>query len=237
MTRYAYGRVSTSDQTTETQLRAFLKEGIEPENIFTENKSGVKRRPQLEKLLSWIEEGDEIYITKFDRLGRNLRDLQDITTKIESKGASLNVGGTIYDPNDPFSRVFFQIMGAFAEFERNLIAQRTSERLAAIRESGGKLGRPSAINTEQQELILRMLNDGYSKSDIAKATSISRSSIYRCLQKMSNEEEVSNDPQIQRLVNQAKIATRKQYEKKLAKYAAEAEAIRERSKTKQGEDR
>lgn len=229
MTKYGYGRVSTADQTTDTQREALIRAGVEPENVFTEKTSGVKRRPELEKLLLWLQPGDELIVTKLDRLGRNLRDLQDIAAQLEAKGVSLNIGGNVYDPKDPFSKVFFSIMAAFAEFERDLIAQRTTERLTSIRESGGTLGRPSLVKPELEAIILSMVARGFTKTEIAKATKLSRATVYRVLRNQETADEIKNDPLIQRQIHQDKIASRKRREKELAKFTAQAEALREQS--------
>ncbi len=227
MTKYGYGRVSTTDQTTETQRQALIRSGVEPENIFTEKTSGVKRRPELEKLLLWLQPGDELLVTKLDRLGRNLRDLQNIASQLEAKEVSLNIGGTVYNPKDPFSRVFFSIMAAFAEFERDLIAQRTTERLDSIKASGGKLGRPSIVSAELEAIIVSMVERGFSKAEIVQATSLSRTTIYRVLSNRETSEEVKNDPLIQRKVHQEKVTARKRREKELAKFTAQARALRD----------
>jgi len=227
MTKYGYGRVSTTDQTTETQRDALIRAGVEPENIFTEKTSGVKRRPALEQLLAWLQPGDELIVTKLDRLGRNLRDLQDIAAQLEAKGVSLVIGGTVYNPSDPFSKVFFSIMAAFAEFERDLIAQRTAERLSAIRESGGKLGRPSVLTPELEAIIVTMVARGFTKSEIAKATQLSRATVYRVLKDHATAEEVKHDPIIQRQIHHDKVAARKRREKDLVKFTAQATAIRQ----------
>lgn len=226
MTKYGYGRVSTIDQTTDTQREALIKAGVEPENIFTEKTSGVKRRPQLEKLLLWLQPGDELFVTKLDRLGRNLRDLHDIAAQLEAKEVSLNIGGQVYNAKDPFSKVFFTLMGAFAEFERDLIAQRTTERLNSIRESGGKLGRPSIVNTELEAVILSMVEKGFSKAEIVQATKLSRTTLYRVLERLNNSKEVQNDPLIQRTIHQDKVTARKRREKELAKFTAQVNALK-----------
>lgn len=164
--RFGYARVSTQDQSLETQIEQLKREGVDENHIFCEKRSGVKDRPQLKKLLGLLQEGDELHITKLDRLGRSLRERQAFADELQERGVSLCFNGATYNPKDPFSKLVFDLLSVFADFERNLIALRTSERLAAMKEQGIRVGRKRSTTPEQEELIVRLHVSGYSNAEL-----------------------------------------------------------------------
>ena len=132
--KIGYARVSTQDQNLSLQISSLQKFGRE--KIFSEKKSGVKRRPELEGSMSIVREGDVVVIWKIDRLARSLSELISLTEQFKSKGVDLvSIDGQV-DTTSAMGRMFFQITGAFAEFERNLIIERTKAGIVEAKKRG-----------------------------------------------------------------------------------------------------
>lgn len=140
---FGYARVSTSDQNLALQITALEKYGCD--FIFSEKKSGVKERPELDKLMSMIRKDDVVVIWKIDRLARSLSELLSFSEILNSKGINLvSLDGHI-NTTTAIGRMYFQIAGAFAEFERALIIERTKAGLIEAKKRGVKLGRKSGL--------------------------------------------------------------------------------------------
>lgn len=137
-----YARISTDRQDTALQLDALLRHGVANDNIYTDTMSGARDdRPGLADALDSLRDGDRLIVWRIDRLGRSLRHLLDISEIIAGKGAafvSLNEG---IDLSTPAGRMIFSVLGAFAQFERDVIRERTKAGLAAAKHRGVKLGR------------------------------------------------------------------------------------------------
>ena len=129
--KIGYARVSTDKQTAVAQRRSLKGTGCE--RIVEEQASGAKDRPQLVALLDSLEAGDTLAVWKFDRLGRSLPDLLDIVTRIEAKAAHLVSLTEQIDTSTSSGRMVFHVMGALAQFERDLISERTKAGLEAAR--------------------------------------------------------------------------------------------------------
>ena len=179
MTKIGYTRVSTTDQNTDRQKLGDIR-------IFEDKASGKNTsRPALKELLAFIREGDEVVVFSIDRLARNLRDLEDIITEVNNKGASISFLSeklTFSGSEDAMSTLMLQMMGSFAQFERSMILKRQAEGIAAAQQrqkDTGKMvykGRQPSID---RDLISNMLKAGSSVTAVAKALNISRQSIYR----------------------------------------------------------
>jgi len=221
MTDYGFARVSTADQTTDTQVQQLLRAGVDPARIVTEVQSGVKRRPQLEKLLEELQEGDRLHVTKIDRLGRNARELGDIAEALDKRGVVLVVGGTPHDPRDPMARLLFNLLAMFAEFERDRIAERTRERLHAKRESGEPIGRRRVTTPKQDEVIYTMWQKDFSRPEIAGVTGVSMSTVARVIRAMDARAESDADPSIRRRRRDLDAAAAKARAKELSKLTAD----------------
>ena len=181
--KIGYARVSTQDQNLSLQISSLQKFGCE--KIFSEKKSGVKRRPELEGLMNFVREGDVVVIWKIDRLARSLSELISITEQFKSKGVDLvSIDGQV-DTTSAMGRMFFQITGAFAEFERNLIIERTKAGIVEAKKRGVQLGRPKGLTSESQQ-IARAAKELYLSGtikpiDICKILNISTGTLYRYL--------------------------------------------------------
>jgi DNA invertase Pin-like site-specific DNA recombinase len=176
-----YARVSTGDQRLDLQHDALSAAGCV--RIFEDEASGAKaERPQLAAATDYLRSGDTLVVWRLDRLGRSLRDLIDIVSGLEARGVGFMSLQEGIDTTTNGGRLIFHIFGALAEFERNLIRERTAAGLAAARARGRKGGRPKKL-TLKQEALVRELYVGGTRSvrEIAALVGLSRSGVYRYL--------------------------------------------------------
>ena len=175
-----YARVSTSDQNLDAQVDLLKDAGAE--KIFLEKRTGKDRqRPELRNLLDQLRAGDVVAVTKYDRLARSLKDLIEIVEQVDERGAGFRSLGEDIDTTTSAGRLIFHVFGSIAEFERERIVERTREGLAAARKRGRVGGRPQVLSEEAKAEIGRMRDlDHRPISEIARAFSVSRSTIYRC---------------------------------------------------------
>lgn len=187
--KIGYGRVSTRDQHPEAQEDALTAAGCD--RIFVDKLSGkLASRPELDSALMMAREGDELVITKLDRLGRSLKNLIELSEGLLKQGVALVVLDQGIDTSTPVGRMFFHILGAIAEFEHSLMVDRTKEGLEAARARGRKGGRKAALKPRQvalaQEMYDELGDDGKRKhtvQDIADELGVARTTIYRYLEK------------------------------------------------------
>lgn len=173
-----YARVSTPDQQLDAQTDALEAAGCE--RIFAETISGsARQRPELERLLDQLRDGDVVTVTKYDRLARSLHDLLAIVQRIEERGAGFRSLAEDIDTTTPAGRLIFHVFGSIAEFERQRIAERTREGLAAARKRGRVGGRRHALSPEQREEVRQMKEQGRSTSEIARLFKVSLSTVRR----------------------------------------------------------
>lgn len=182
--KIGYARTSTQDQNLDLQTDALKKAGCK--KIFNEKISGSSRnRPELDKLLEQLRSGDVVHIWKLDRLGRSLKDLISIVTEIENKGAFLVSLQDKIDTTTPGGRLIFHIFASLAEFERDVIRERTNAGLAAARARGRKGGRPKGLSKKAQDKAI-IAETLYKKGEmttfeICDHLSISRRTLYNYL--------------------------------------------------------
>ena len=143
--KIGYARVSTVDQNLDLQITALKEFGCD--EIFTEKRSAVKTRPELESMLHFMRNGDTIVIWKLDRLGRSLKNLLDIIEDLKKKNIILISLSDNLDSRTPLGKLFMQMSGAFAEYERNLNVERTKAGLAAAVARGVLLGRRKGLSS------------------------------------------------------------------------------------------
>jgi DNA invertase Pin-like site-specific DNA recombinase len=150
-----YARVSTEDQNLDGQLDALKAAGAE--KTFADKITGTARsRPELDRLLDQLRQGDVITVTKYDRLARSLRDLLDIVDMIQARGAGFRSLAEDIDTTTPAGRLVFHVFASIAQFERERISERTREGLVAARKRGRVGGRPPALSAEQKAEVRRM---------------------------------------------------------------------------------
>jgi DNA invertase Pin-like site-specific DNA recombinase len=150
-----YARVGTEDQNLDGQLDALKAAGAE--RIFADKITGtVRSRPELDRLLDQLRQGDVITVTKYDRLARSLRDLLDIVDTIQAQGAGFRSLAEDIDTTTPAGRLVFHVFASIAQFERERISERTKEGLEAARKRGRVGGRPPALTPIQATEARRM---------------------------------------------------------------------------------
>ena len=174
-----YGRVSTRDQDPRLQEDALRAAGCE--RSFIETASGSQRdRPQLRAALDFTREGDVLVVWKLDRLARSLHHLLEAASELERRGIGLRVLTQPIDTTTAGGRLVFSIFGAVAEFERELIKERTSAGLAAAKARGRKGGRPPKIKTRDLAAARALLRDGeLTVEEVAERLGVAASTLYR----------------------------------------------------------
>ena len=183
-----YTRVSTLDQNTERQLV-----DIHLDRTFEEKASAKDtKRPQLKACLEYIRGGDTLVVHSIDRLARNLEDLQRLVRELTSKGVSVrfikeNLTFQAGD-NNPLQTLMFQMLGAFAQFERALIKERQREGIAIAKKEGRQLGRAKALKQEQEQAIKQRAATGANKLALAREFGISRQTLYRVLKEATERQ-------------------------------------------------
>lgn len=191
--KIGYGRVSMLDQNPDSQADKLTAAGCTDGHIYVDKATGKHaNRPELRTALKVPRKGDEFTITKLDRLGRSIRDLYEIADSLaerEVRFTIIDTGMTI-NFNDPFGKMFFGQLALFAEFERDLIAMRTNEGLAAARARGRTGGRKSKLTPAAigQARLMYEARDAKGKrlhtvAEIASAFKVTRGTIYRALEK------------------------------------------------------
>ncbi|AOJ69689.1 MULTISPECIES: recombinase family protein [Burkholderia] len=182
---FAYARVSTSDQTTANQLREIEAAGfsVDKRRVVSESISGsvsADQRPGFAKLLDRMEEGDVLIVTKLDRLGRNGMDVRATVEGLAERGIRVHclaLGGV--DLTSAAGRMTMQVLNAVAEFERDLLIERTHAGIARAKAEGKTMGRPSALSDQQRAEVLRELDAGASVAALARQFGTSRQTIMR----------------------------------------------------------
>ena len=182
---FAYVRVSTAGQTTDNQLQEIKAAGfsIEPRRAVTETVSGsvaTSQRRGFARLLDRLEAGDVLVVTKPDRLGRNAMDVGSTVAKLADLGVRVHclaLGGV--DLTSSTGKLTMNVINAVAEFERDLLVERTQAGLNRARAEGKRLGRPASLSAEQQAMVARRLEEGIAVSTLAREFKTSRQTILR----------------------------------------------------------
>jgi DNA invertase Pin-like site-specific DNA recombinase len=179
MTVIGYARVSTTDQDLSIQETALRAAGCEV--IRAEKRSGTSTagREELRTVLDFLRKGDVLTVTRIDRLARSIGDLQDIVRAIKAKGASLKATEQPIDTSTAAGKCFLDMLGVFAEFETNLRRERQLEGIARAKAEGVYRGRRASIDVAR---VQEMKSQGLGATEIAKALSIHRASVYRVLE-------------------------------------------------------
>lgn len=175
-----YARVSTLDQDASLQEGALREAGCV--RVFTDVASGAHdNRPELARLFHQLREGDTLVVWRLDRLGRSLPHLIATVQDLRDRSVGFRSLQESIDTTTSGGRLIFHVFGALAEFERELVRERTQAGLAAARASGRTGGRPSTLTEEHVALARQMKADGYQVTAIARALGVSRATIYRHL--------------------------------------------------------
>ena len=177
--RIGYARVSTDDQTLNLQRDALKKARCR--QIYEEHASGKNTaRPELEACFKSLREGDTLIVWRLDRLGRSLADLIRLTQELQGRGVGFASLTEHIDTRSPTGKLVFHMFGALAEFERNLIRERTLAGLKAARSRGRKGGRPKKLSQKELKTIRALLRSNeVPVKDIAAQFGVNRSTLYR----------------------------------------------------------
>lgn len=179
--KIGYARVSTTDQNLEIQLQELKKHGCE--KFFTEKVSGTNfNRPELLRMLDQLRPNDQVIVCKLDRLARSTRDLLAICDQIAiSKASFRSISESWADTTTSAGKMVLTIFAGIAEFERDLIVERTKSGRKAAQKRGVKFGRPSKLDAKQTETINDLMKQGNSVKKIASMFKVHQATIYRIL--------------------------------------------------------
>ena len=178
-----YVRVSSSSQNTVRQL---VDIDVEMDRVFTESVSAKDtNRPELQRCLAYLREGDKLHVHSLDRLGRSVKDLCDILKDLRESGVAVHFHkeNLLFEPgeSDPMSNLMFHIFGAVAEFERALIRDRQREGIDAAIARNVYKGRSNALDAEAVKKVREMVAMGEKKAAVARTFNVSRNVIYRVI--------------------------------------------------------
>ena len=177
--KYGYARVSTTDQDLTIQIDALNAAGCE--TIRQEKVSGtsIQGRDELNTLLEFMREGDELVVTRVDRLARSIRDLQNIVYDLNKKGVTISATEQPIDTKTSAGKCFLDMLGVFGEFETNLRKERQMEGILKAKEKGVYKGRKPSVDVQK---VKELRDSGLGASKIAKELGIGRASVYRALE-------------------------------------------------------
>ncbi len=198
---FAYCRVSTTDQTTQNQSLEIQAAGfaIQSHRLIEESISGsvaAKERPGFNKLIERLESGDVLVVTKLDRLGRNAMDVRATVEHLSNSGVRVHclaLGGV--DLTSSAGKMTMQVIAAVAEFERDLLIERTQAGLSRAKAAGKQFGRPPALNAEARADVVKRLAAGSNVSELARDFKTTRQTIMRI------REAAMKSPQSEKSVN------------------------------------
>jgi len=175
-----YARVSTTDQNLDLQTDALTRAGCE--KLFTDTASGAKSdRIGLTEAINYARSGDTLVVWKLDRMGRSLQHLIETTKALHAKGIGFRSVQEAIDTTTPAGKLFFHMIGALAEFERDLIRERTQAGLASARARGRLGGRPKKLDARKKEMARSLYAAKSSVKDICGTLGISKATLYRYL--------------------------------------------------------
>jgi DNA invertase Pin-like site-specific DNA recombinase len=186
-----YARVSTHDQNLNLQRDALTQAGCD--RIFEDTTSGARaERPGLDRMKEQLRSGDTLVVWRLDRLGRTLRNLIEWVTWLESEGIAFKSLQESIDTTTSGGKLIFHMFGALAEFERNLIRERTNAGLLSARARGRLGGRPPALDEKKQKLLIKAYHDkDHSITEILEMFSISKSTLYKIIRENPSEKKAS----------------------------------------------
>ena len=184
--RIGYARVSTAKQDVTAQREALVALGVDERHIYVdEGLTGTNRkRPGLEKALAAVRAGDELVVTKMDRLARSIRDAKDIADELAEQGVTLRLGSSAYDPTDPMGKMMFNMLATFAEFEADLIRMRTREGMQIAKAKGKLRGKKPKLSTVQEKHLVELHRKGeHTTAELAELFGVARSTVYRAVER------------------------------------------------------
>ena len=177
-----YARCSTDKQDLAAQHHTLRQLGVSEDRVYLDHgmTGRNRRRPGLQQALAAVRQGDTLAVPKLDRLARSVPDARAIGDSLAAGGVRLSISGTVYDPNDPMGKMFFNILATFAEFEVDLLRMRTREGMAIARANGRLKGKAPKLSARQRVHVLALAQAGqHTIAELAELFSVSRATIYR----------------------------------------------------------
>jgi DNA invertase Pin-like site-specific DNA recombinase len=186
MAQLGYARVSTHQQSLDLQVKRLSREGVREDRLFTDKASGknTDERAGLQRLIARAESGDEILITKMDRLGRNTVDMVSLVESFSARGVVVRFLDDHLTTDGETGKLIITILAAVAQAERARILERTNEGRVAALERGVRFGRPATVDTKR---LQELLDQNVSKTEIAKELGVTRQYIYKLLNKLNDD--------------------------------------------------
>lgn len=178
--KIGYARVSTLEQGNSLDNQRDQLKAAGCDKVFAEQASAVKERPELDKALDYLREGDSLVVARLDRLARSVAHLMQIKDYLDQKGANLVILNLSIDTGTATGKLMFSVVGAVAEFERELLLERQREGIARAKAAGKYKGRKPTAR-EKADDVKRLHDQGVGPTDISRELGISRASVYRCL--------------------------------------------------------
>ena len=182
--KVVYARVSTNEQDVDAQRSFLIAAGVDEDRIYTDVGFTGKnvQREGLRQALAAVRDGDTFVVPKMDRFARNVEDTLHLVRELTERGVIFQMGHTVYDPHDPWSKLFLTFLAAIAEAEGGWISLRTQEAMARPSVRKKLKGRQPAIPPETDAAIAKALDEGdRSAADVARVFRISRSGVYRAV--------------------------------------------------------
>ena len=175
-----YARTSTTDQKFGLEAQVDELKSAACEKVFSEQVSSVAKRYRLDEVIDFVRDGDVLVVTKLDRLARSVKHLWSIIDMLQGKGVSLRILNIALDTSTATGKLMLSLLGAVAEFEREMMLERQREGIAKAKASGKKFSRPSVVQAKVDE-IARLKQQGLGASEIARRVGVSRASVCRIL--------------------------------------------------------
>jgi DNA invertase Pin-like site-specific DNA recombinase len=182
--RVGYARCSTDEQDLTAQKAALEALGVD--RVYTDHGlTGRNRdRPGLREAMAAVRQGDVLVVPKLDRLGRSVPDLRAIADELAAKGVALQIGPTVHDPNDAMGKMFFGILAVFAEFEVDVLRQRTREGMAVAKAKGRLKGKAPKLSKAQEAHLVALVDAGeHTMAEVAALFGVSRQTCYRAIER------------------------------------------------------
>ena len=191
---FGYARVSTDSQVLDRQIDALISRGVALEDIYQEKYTGTKaNRPEFDKLRATLRMGDTVIVESLSRLGRSSKDLLAILEEFDNKGITLVSLKESIDISTPTGKLLVTVLSALAQFERDIIVQRTQEGLEAARARGRKGGRPRKDPKKVQQALKLYDSQMHSTKEIAEITGVSVKTLYNAINERKIARQVTNN--------------------------------------------
>ncbi|MEH0973842.1 recombinase family protein [Micromonospora sp. CPCC 205546] len=184
--KIGYARVSTDEQDLSAQLAALTELGVGADRIYVDKGlTGTNRaRPGLREALAACRAGDQLVVTKLDRLARSVSDAHDIAKELTAREVKLNLGGSSHDPTDAMGKLLFTTLAMIAEFEADLTRMRTREGMKIAKAKGRLRGKAPKLSVKQEAHLVALHKAGeHTSAELAELFGVARSTVYRAIER------------------------------------------------------